>query len=189
MFTFNSCFLPNPGSSKQIICFDFCKQNSVLPIPCLYLSSYQLFSLFIPSLILADTKAVLQQSFSTCVFRMQLHFQVCWKLTSVATVFCFLQFRLNHSILLKYTDIDINASSKLKTNDILAQNAAFWVFNRNFSISWKLNVLRFQTLKSHIFAVNAWVKQQSQRALTYSCSFTTHQGCQVPKNWKGQIWP
>ncbi len=118
--------------------------------------------------ICIQNKAVLRQSFSTCVFRMQLCFQVCWKLTSVATVFCFLQFRLNHSILLKYTNVDINASSKLKTNDILAQNAAFWVFNRNFSISWKHNVLLFQTLKSHIFAVNACVKRQSQRALNYS---------------------
>ncbi len=49
---------------------------------------------------------------------------------------------------------------------------AFCIFNRNFSISWKLNVLHFQTLKSHIYAVNACVKRQSQWAFKIRLNVT-----------------
>ncbi len=73
-----------------------------------------------------------------------------WKLKSVTTVYGFWSVKIQVSLWLKWTIVyvDINASSKLKILLI----SAFWVFNRNFSISWKLNSLSFQTLKSHIYA-------------------------------------
>ncbi len=44
--------------------------------------------------------------------------------------------------------------------------AVFWVFNRNFSIGWKLQRFAISTLKTQPNAVNACVKRSLQ------CSFT-----------------
>jgi hypothetical protein len=67
LFTFTSCFLSN-SSSKQIFCFDFRKQNSVLPIvfyvPCIWA-----FVLCVPGIVVFINHHKRQQNGQMCAGR------------------------------------------------------------------------------------------------------------------------
>jgi len=49
--------------------------------------------------------------------------------------------------------------------------AAFWVFNRNFSIGWKLQCFAISTLKMQRNAVNACIKRSSHHSLKFRKSY------------------
>ncbi len=101
------------------------------------------FYLILPLKLCCDCR--FQRVITACswVFKFEI---TAWKLKSVATVFGFWSVKsisvvkMNHSILLKYTNVDINSSSKLKIllkmlrfefsieTFLSAENSTLWVF-------------------------------------------------------------